>query len=140
VEGPPAGDLFEPPPAANDAATAAARAAPAEPATEAAAAPTNGERVLIDDTAPFEFTAPIVHPLPTEPRGGPVSLVMLAVIGLAFFGGGVFWALNAHGVAGGGVVTPLLVGWLAGIAGVGLFSVAVFLLLQRLARPDRDDR
>jgi len=136
VDGPPTGDLFEPPPAANDAATAEGETAPAQPAALSG----NGERVLIDDTSPFEFTAPIVHPLPTEPRGGPLSLVMLAVIGLAFFGGGVFWALNAHGATGGGVITPLLVGWLAGIAGVGLFSVAVFLLLQRLARPDRDDR
>ncbi|MFC3070272.1 lysozyme [Phenylobacterium soli] len=99
--------------------------------------PQNGHRVLIDDTAPFEFTAPIVQPLKTETRGGPVSLAALAVIGLAFFGGGVFWALNARGAPQTGMVNPLIVGWLAGIAGVGLFSVAVFLLLQRLARADR---
>ena len=98
----------------------------------------NGERVLIDDTAPFEFTAPIVQPLKTEARSGPFSLAALAVIGLAFFGGGVFWALNASGAATGGPINPLMVGWLAGIAGVGLFSVAVFLLLQRLARSDRN--
>lgn len=131
VEGPPSGELFSPPPAANDAATAAAEALPAA---------FDSERVLIDDTAPFEFTAPIVQPLPTERRGGPLSLVLLAVIGLAFFGGGVFWALNARGAPGTGPVTPLLVGWLAGVAGVGLFSVAVFLLLQRMGRPERDGR
>ncbi|MDB5417391.1 MAG: lysozyme family protein, partial [Phenylobacterium sp.] len=131
ADGPPSGELFAAPPAANDAAIA-----PAEPALAAS----EGERVLIDDTAPFEFTAPIVQPLPTPGRGGPLSLVMLAVIGLAFFGGGVFWALNARGAPGTGLVTPLLVGWLAGVAGVGLFSVAVFLLLQRMDRPERHDR
>jgi lysozyme len=129
VEGPPSGELFAPLPAANDAATA-----------EPLSATFDGERVLIDDTAPFEFTAPVVQPLPTQARGGPLSLVVLAVIGLAFFGGGVFWALNARGAPGTGLVTPLLVGWLAGVAGVGLFSVAVFLLLQRMGRPERDDR
>jgi lysozyme len=114
-------DLVEAPAAANDAEADA----PADPADDR-------PRVLIDDTAPFEFTAPIVQPLPTRSRGGPVSLVALAVIGLAFFGGGVFWALNAQGAGSGGPVSPLTVGWLAGLAGVGLFSVAVFLLLQRL--------
>ena len=136
--GPESGQLFEAPPPANDAAEQAPR--PVAPLSDqppvAAFAP---ERKLIDDTAPFEFTPPIVQPLRTEPRGGPVSLMFLAVIGLAFFGGGVFWALNAK--AGSGTpVTPLLVGWLAGITGVGLFSVAVFLLLQRLGRPDHDPR
>jgi len=134
-EGPPSGDLFAAPPPANDAAT---EPAPAEASDDdappvAAFAP---DRKLIDDTAPFEFTAPIVQPLPQAGRGGPLSLVVLAVIGLAFFGGGVFWALNARSATVGGAVTPLLVGWLAGIAGVGLFSVAVFLLLQRLGRSD----
>jgi lysozyme len=72
----------------------------------------------------------MVQPLPQASRGGPLSLVALAVIGLAFFGGGVFWALNARG--DGGLIGPLAVGWLAGLAGVGLFSVAVFLILKRL--------
>lgn len=124
-------DLLVEPQAANEGQT---------PPAAAAAAPSNGERVLIDDTAPFEFIAPIVQPVRTESRGGPVSLTALAAIGLAFFGGGVFWALNARGAPTSGMINPLLVGWLAGIAGVGLFSVAVFLLLQRLARPERDQR
>jgi lysozyme len=129
AEGPLSGELF----AANDAAMAVGPDDDAPPVAPFAPA---GERKLIDDTAPFEFTAPAVQPLRNEGRGGPFSLVLLAVIGLAFFGGGVFWALNARGAIGGGMVTPLLVGWLAGIAGVGLFSVAVFLLLQRLGRAD----
>jgi lysozyme len=134
-EGPPSGELFDTLAPANDAATAAAEASDDDAPPVAAFAP---DRRLIDDTAPFEFTAPIVQPLPQAGRGGPLSLVILAVIGLAFFGGGVFWALNARSASVGGAVTPLLVGWLAGIAGVGLFSVAVFLLLQRLGRTDRD--
>jgi lysozyme len=111
-----ADDLVEPAPApANDVAPAAAE---------------TGPRILIDDTAPYEFVPPMVQPLPQASRGGPLSLVALAVIGLAFFGGGVFWALNARG--DGGLIGPLAVGWLAGLAGVGLFSVAVFLILKRL--------
>jgi len=110
------------PTAANDAAAAA-------PAAE------SGPRVLIDDTAPYEFVPPVVQPLPQASRGGPLSLVALAVIGLAFFGGGVFWALNARG--SGGLIGPLTVGWLAGLTGVGLFSVAVFLILRRLGGDGR---
>ncbi|HEV2533534.1 lysozyme [Phenylobacterium sp.] len=138
-DGPPSGELFAALPPANDAETAAAEPVDDDAPPVAAFAP-NLERKLIDDTAPFEFTAPLVQPLPQASRGGPLSLVVLAVIGLAFFGGGVFWALNARSAAVGGMVTPLLVGWLAGIAGVGLFSVAIFLLLQRMGRPDRDHR
>ena len=123
-EGPPSGQLFAPP-AANDAELAAAEAA---------------DRVVIDDTSPFEFTAPIVQPLSKQPQNGPLSLVALAVIGLAFFGGGVFWALNARAGVAGGVVSPVMVGMLAGLAGVGLVSVAVFLALKRLWQSDRPDR
>jgi lysozyme len=118
-------DLVEAPAAANDLEAKP----PADPEL------VDRPRILIDDTAPFEFTAPIVQPLPSRNRGGPVSLVALAAIGLAFFGGGVFWALNARGA--GGLVGPLAVGWLAGLAGVGLFSVAVFLMLKRLGGDDR---
>jgi lysozyme len=141
AEGPLSGELFTAPEtvlaAANDGETPAADATDDDAPPVAPFAP---ERRLIDDTSPFEFTAPPVQSLRGDSRGGPFSLVLLAVIGLAFFGGGVFWALNARGAAAGGMVTPLLVGWLAGIAGVGLFSVAVFLLLQRLGRPERHDR
>ena len=135
-EGPPSVELFDAPPPANDAAESVSQGA-IEPTASPVAA---SDRVLIDDTSPFEFTAPVVQPLRNEPRGGPLSLVMLALIGLAFFAGGVFWALNARASGPTAMVTPLLVGWLAGVAGVGLFSVAVFLLLQRLGRPDRDPR
>lgn len=87
--------------------------------------------VVIDDAAPVEFEAPVVQPLPGRPQGGVLTLVALAVLGLIFFGGGIFWATYARA---GGVMGPRLVGGLAGIAGVGFFVVAVYLLLDRLGR------
>jgi lysozyme len=90
------------------------------------------ERMVIDDAAPMDFDAPVVQPLPERPQGGVLTLVALAVLGLTFFGGGIFWATYAR--AGGGLLGPRLVGGLAGIAGVGFFVVAVYLLLDRLGR------
>jgi lysozyme len=99
-------------------------------------------RVVIDDTAPFEFVPPPVQPLGTAaPGDGALVIASLIVLGLAFFAGGVFWALNAHPAASPGLFTPLLVGWLAGVAGVGFVAAAVFMLLQRLGRAaERRDR
>lgn len=90
--------------------------APAEPA----------ERMPHDD-----FAAP-AEQLPPPPRGGPLALVASAVLGLAFFGGGVFWATNARPMSGAMWLDPRVVGWLAGVAGVGFFVVAAFMLLERL--------
>jgi len=127
-DGPPSGELFPEP------APAAAWANP-----PAAAERREPARVLIDDTAPFEYTAPFVQPLPAQPKGGPLWAVALAILGLVFIGGGLFWAANARPSFGAGLFTPTLVGWLAGLAGVGFLSVAVFLLLQAFARGARDD-
>ena len=91
-------------------------------------------RLVIDDAAPFDFGAAVPTPLPEQPRGGALGLVALAVLGLAFFAGGVFWATNARPTLASPLLSPLVVGWLAGIAGVIFFAVAVFLLLQRLGR------
>lgn len=92
------------------------------------------ERVVIDDTSPYEFVPARVQPLPRQPQEGWLSLVSLAVLGFFFFGGGIFWALNFRPGADVGVFTPVLVGWLAGMAGIGFISIAVFLVLQRLGR------
>jgi len=99
-------------------------------------------RILIDDTAPFEFVPPVVQPLDRERGEGLLAIVCLIVVGLAFFAGGVFWALNAEPAARSTVFTPLLVGWLAGVAGVGFLAAAVFMLLQRVTRAAerRDNR
>jgi len=98
-------------------------------------------RIVIDDTAPFDFVPPVVQPLSTDSDGGPLAIISLGTLGLAFFAGGLFWALNADPATQGRVFTPLLVGWLAGVAGVVLFTAAVFLLLQRMGRAaDRRER
>ncbi|CAN7153704.1 glycoside hydrolase family protein [Phenylobacterium sp. LjRoot225] len=91
-------------------------------------------RVIIDDTSPYEFVPAPVQPI-DAPRGDSLLMtVCLIILGLAFFAGGVFWALNAPPQPRPGVFTPLLVGWLAGVAGVGFVAVAVFMLLQRVTR------
>jgi lysozyme len=91
-------------------------------------------RLVIDDAAPFDFGAAVPRPLPEQPKNGLLSLVALAILGLAFFAGGVFWATNARASLEPAVLSPMVVGWLAGVAGVIFFAVAVFLLLQRLGQ------
>lgn len=127
AEGPAGPDLFDHPAPANDARAADG---PSVDETEAAAR----ERVVIDDTAPYEFIPPPVQPL-QRPKDGYLSLVSLAVLGLAFFAGGLFWAVNAQaGVEQPAWMSPKIVGALACVAGVGFFSIALFLLLQRLGQ------
>lgn len=92
------------------------------------------DALMLEDEAPFEFLKPMVQPLPEELKGGVIGLLVLALVGLAFFAGGVFWATNARLSDRTRLLDPRLVGWLAGIAGVGFFAVAVYLLLERLGR------
>jgi lysozyme len=121
-------EAFEAPAPAND----------AQLVTETAA--DDAPRVLIDDNAVHEFIPARVAPLPRKRETGGLSTdLVLALLGLAFFGFGLFWGLNARaGVAGGGA-SPLLVAWAAGVAGVGFFVVAVFRLLERLGRMSERD-
>jgi lysozyme len=147
----------EPEPAVEAPADAPAllSAAAAEPETLAEAAPapasadasavtadeTPGRRILIDDTAPYEFVPPPVQPLDLDAGDGVLGIVTLGILGVAFFAGGIFWGLNAPPASPPGVFTPLLVGWLAGVAGVGFVAAAVFMLLQRMTRAaERRDR
>lgn len=139
-------DVAEPPPA--ELKPEPALEAPEEPAEafEAPApandaqlvtdtAPDDGPRVLIDDNAVHEFIPARVAPLPRKKETGGLSTdLVLALLGLAFFGFGLFWGLNARAGTAGGGATPLLVAWAAGVAGVGFFVVAVFRLLERLGR------
>jgi lysozyme len=128
----------EPSPVEADIATDAVEPPPAaEPVAEEDPPPSilrDKPRVLIDDTAPFEFVPPPVQPLHAEPDDGLLVVLSLVAMGLAFFGGGIFWALNAPAPLRPGIFTPLLVGWLAGVAGVGFITVAVFMMLQRVTR------
>lgn len=76
------------------------------------------------------------------PRAQEASVLwdlVLALSGLAFFGFGIFWGLNARAGAAGGLVTPLMVAWPAGVSGILLVVVAVFRLLQRLGREAAQD-
>jgi lysozyme len=123
-DGPAGPDLFDEPTAANDLME------DVDPFGHDDGAP----RLVIDDAAPFDFGATVPRPLPEQPKGGVLSLVALAILGLAFFAGGVFWATNARASLEPAVLSPLVVGWLAGVAGVIFFAVALFLLLQRLGQ------
>ncbi|MEO8114573.1 MAG: lysozyme [Phenylobacterium sp.] len=103
-------------------------------APERLAEPRDGVAVALDDASPYEFIPARGHPLPRQPRDGLFRELGLAVLGVIFFGGGIYWALYARPGVDDGVFTPLLVGSLASIAGVGFFSIAVVLMLQRLGR------
>lgn len=122
-------EAFEAPEPANDAQLVVEPVEAAQP------------RILIDDTAVHEFIPARVTPLPRRKAdGGLTTDLVLALLGLAFFGFGLFWGLNARaGAAVGGVAAPLLVAWAAGVAGVGFFVVAVFRLLERLDRMSERD-
>jgi lysozyme len=108
-----------------------APAAPPEARTVDDAPP----RLLIDDTLEPPSTMSF-EPVPRSiNRGDLGALITLAGAGLALFAGGLFWAFNAR-VTEGGLISPLTVGWIAGIAGVGFFGVAAYLVLQRLGGDD----
>jgi lysozyme len=91
------------------------------------------------EVAPYEFIPARARPRPRPREVSVVWDLMLALLGLAFFGFGIFWGLNAQAAPAGGFVTPLMVAWPAGLAGVGFVVVAVFRLLQRLGREAEQD-
>jgi lysozyme len=135
-EGPESHDLFRPaPPEFRDAdeEEEAGEYEEADPDYDAAQ-DRDRDRYVIDDLAPYDFGAPVARPLPERPEGGLLTLIGLAVLGLVFFGGGIFWATYARATGQSHLFSPRLVGGLAGVAGVGFFVVAVYLLLDRLGR------
>ena len=89
---------------------------------------------VIDDLPPQPFVTPRVRPLPEPPQGGAFILVVLAAMGLAFFGGGVFWATQARPMPQPAWLEPQVVGWIAGITGALFFAAAAFFLLERLGQ------
>jgi lysozyme len=91
------------------------------------------------EVAPYEFIPARRRPAPRPKEISVVWDLLLALFGLAFFGFGVFWGLNARAAPTGGFVTPIMVAWPAGLAGVGFVVVAVFRLLQRLGREAERD-
>ena len=75
-----------------------------------------------------------------RPRSrGLAGLAALGALGLALFAFGLYWTLNlrAQGVETG---SSVVMGWLAGLAGVACFSIAAYRLLDRVAHGDGSDR
>ncbi|WP_293907934.1 glycoside hydrolase family protein [Phenylobacterium sp.] len=91
------------------------------------------------EIAPSEFIPARNRPPPARREASVAWDLALALFGLAFFGFGIFWGLNARSAPAGGVLTPMIVAWLAGLAGIGFVVVAVFHLLQRLGRAAEQD-
>jgi lysozyme len=106
---------------------------PGQPEEEEAPIAPPADPFLMPDEAPYAFRRPIEIPRRRAPTGV-ASLVVLAAAGLAFFAGGLVWGLNATSSPLDGVVTPQLVGLLAGLAGALMFCIAAYLLLERLGR------
>jgi lysozyme len=98
----------------------------------------DGPQVNVE-VAPYEFIPARRRPAAAPKEISVIWDLLLALFGLAFFGFGVFWGLNARAAPTGGFVTPIMVAWPAGLAGVGFVVVAVFRLLQRLGREAERD-
>ncbi len=117
------------------------RPQPANDPLETPQAPSAGEADIVRLVQEDDRHASIMtfEPLPPADRkAGLASLVTLAASGLALFAGGLFWAFNARANEGG-LVSPLTVGWIAGIVGVALFGLAAYLVLQRLSGEPGDE-
>ena len=119
----------------------AGEAAPGEPSNRAPAEP--------DPDSPFTPPAglDVTKSANGHARRGPesatwrafVPLSILAALGLALFVGGLLWAFRIAPGTGVSTAGALGVGWLAGVAGVGFFSIAAYRLFERIARAEEDD-
>lgn len=94
---------------------------------------------VVVEVAPFEFIPARRRPAPRPREPSLVWDLLLALLGLAFFGFGLFWGVYARPSMSGGVITPIMVAWPAGLAGVGFVAVAVYRLLSRLGRETERD-
>ncbi|MBP9756160.1 MAG: hypothetical protein KBD40_14270, partial [Phenylobacterium sp.] len=99
--------------------------------------PPQERRVYIDDTLEYDPAFDLLEP--EQPKLSLPLLVGLTVVGLAFFAGGLFWAASVSPDRDGGLFNPMTVGWMAALAGIGFFGVAVYLMLDRLGRGDLDE-
>lgn len=89
------------------------------------------------DEQPFVAVLPErPEPRPARWRIGAPWLLLGALLGVALFAWGLFWVFNSQVVRGPAGTDPMVLGWLAGIAGVGFFGVAAYMLLDRLGRAD----
>ncbi|WP_340646572.1 glycoside hydrolase family protein [Phenylobacterium sp.] len=99
--------------------------------------PREERRVYIDDTLEYDPAFDLLEP--EQPKLSLPLLIGLTVVGLAFFAGGLFWAASVSPDSDGGLFNPMTVGWMAALAGIGFFGVAVYLMLDRLGRGDIDE-
>jgi lysozyme len=65
---------------------------------------------------------------PLEFKGAP--LIIMFLVGLMLFAGAMFWGLHAR--PSGGVVSPVIIGMISGLVGIGLTGTAVFMVVKRL--------
>ncbi len=108
-----------------------------EPEAEAFDVPPPSPEAVEVEARPFgEYQFLPERPTPAErPKEPSVVLdILLLLLGLVFFGFGVAWGMTARPDPAGGFVSPLMVAWLAGPAGVMFFAVAVYRLLRRIER------
>jgi len=90
------------------------------------------------EVAPYAFIP--ARPVPAARSREPSIIwdIVLGLLGLFFFGLGLFWGLATGGTPVS-FVSPRLVGMLSGLAGIGFVVVAVYRLLQRLGRESERD-
>jgi lysozyme len=68
---------------------------------------------------------------------GPASylpLALMLVVGVALLAVATFWFVHAHPDMGS--VAPSVIGWILGLAGIGLLATSVYFLLERIGRDD----
>src|SRR5436190_9335176 len=107
--------------------------------TDLRAAVQMGPRVVIDDSGAYEFIPARVQPLPRKKEPSVMLDIVLGLLGLAFFSFAVVWGATARPDLAGGAISPFTVALLAGLAGIGFVFVAIFRLLQRVARAAERD-
>lgn len=91
------------------------------------------------EAEPYDFIPARLRPEPKPKEPSVVWDLLLSLLGLAFFGFGVFWGFTAQPAPADAVVTPVWVAWTAGASGVLFVSAAVYRLLQRLGREAERD-
>jgi lysozyme len=103
-------------------------------------APAPVEAPAIDEARAESVVASFdpAYPLDTAPeRGKILPLALLALVGLVFFAGGIFWGVSAT-PGSAGVATARLMAWGMGLVGVTCFGAAAYLLLRRLDIGEED--
>lgn len=107
---------------------------PQAPLLPPAQAPAPVERLVIEEPRADNVVSSFdpAYPLDAAPEPGKIfPLLLLALVGLVFFAGGVFWGFSA--VPGSaGQATATVMAWGMGLVGVTCFGAAAYLLLRRL--------